>query len=131
MGYYYRWEDFPEKQVSYLKDSSDVDKLLISIMSTSNIMLTKINAKKGANVPRHHHVAEQIFIVYKGKMRVTTADGEPKIIGDGDIWVCPSNCPHSVDYLEDTDALEIVSPIRMDNFTGYTISHTFFDKKER
>ena len=127
MGYYYRWEDFPEKQVSYLKDSPDADKLLISIMSTSNIMLTKINAKKGAGVPRHHHVAEQLFIVYKGKMRVTTGDGEPRIIGDGDIWVCPSNCSHSVDYLEDTDALEIVSPIRMDNFTGYTISHTSFD----
>ena len=130
MGYYYRWEDFPEKQVSYLKDSPDADKLLISIMSTSNIMLTKINAKKGAGVPRHHHVAEQLFIVYRGKMRVTTGDGEPRIIGDGDIWVCPSNCFHSVDYLEDTDALEIVSPIRMDNFTGYTIPHTFFDQDE-
>lgn len=124
---YYRWEDFPEKEVSYLKGTPDADKLLITILSTQNIMLSKINAKKGAGVPRHHHEAEQIFLVYKGKMRVTTGAGEPRTLTEGDIWVCPSNCPHSVDYIEDTDALEIVSPIRMDNFTGYTISHTFFE----
>jgi quercetin dioxygenase-like cupin family protein len=128
MKYYYRWEDFPEKEVSYLKGSPDASKLLIKIMSSANIMLTKINAKEGANVPRHHHAAEQIFIVYKGKMEVTTGDGGPQILTEGDIWVCPSNCLHSVEYLEDTDALEIVSPIRLDNFTGYTISHTFFEK---
>ena len=124
---YYRWEDFPEKEVSYLKGAPDADKLLITILSTKNIMLTKINAKRGAAVPRHHHEAEQIFLVYEGKMRVTTGDGKPHTLTKGDIWVCPSNCSHSVDYIEDTDALEIVSPIRMDNFTGYTIPHTFFD----
>lgn len=124
---YYRWEDFPEKEVSYLKGTPDADKLLITILSTQNIMLSKINAKKGASVPRHHHAAEQIFLVYKGKMRVTTGTDETRILNEGDIWVCPSNCPHSVDYIENTDALEIVSPIRMDNFTGYTISHTFFE----
>ena len=90
--------------------------------------MTRINAKRGAGVPRHHHEAEQIFLINKGKMRVTTGDGEPHVLTDGDIWVCPSNTPHSVDYIEDTDALEIVSPIRMDNFEGYTISHTFFEK---
>ncbi len=129
MAYYHRWEDFPEKEISYLKGRPDASKLLLTILSTSNIMLSKINAKKGANVPRHHHVAEQIFLVYKGKMRVTTGDGEPRVLTDGDIWVCPANCPHRVEYIEDTDALEIVSPIRMDNFTGYTISHTFFNEK--
>lgn len=127
MEYYYRWEDFPEREISYLKGAPDASKLLITILSTANIMLSRINAKKGANVPKHHHVAEQIFLLTKGKMRVTTGDGKPRMLKEGDIWVCPSNCPHSVEYLEDTDALEIVSPIRMDNFTGYTISHTFFD----
>ena len=61
MGYYYRWEDFPEKEVAYLKGSHDASKLLITILSTANIMLSKINAKKGANVPRHYHEAEQFF----------------------------------------------------------------------
>jgi quercetin dioxygenase-like cupin family protein len=127
MGYYHRWEEFPEREVSYLKGLPEASKLLIRIMSGEKIMLTKINAKKGARVPNHHHEAEQIFLLYKGKMRVTSANEEPRELSPGDIWVLPSNTPHSVEYIEDTEALEIVSPIRLDNFIGYTVKHTFFE----
>lgn len=127
MGYYHRWEEFPEREVSYLQGMPESSKLLIRIMSGEKIMLTKINAKKGARVPNHHHEAEQIFLLYKGKMRVTSGKESPRVLSQGDIWVLPSNCPHSVDYIEDTEALEIVSPIRLDNFIGYTVRHTFFE----
>ena len=116
MGYYHRWEEFPEREVSYLQEMPESSKLLI-----------RINAKKGARVPNHHHEAEQIFLLFKGKMRVTSANESPRELSQGDIWVLPSNCPHSVEYIEDTDALEIVSPIRLDNFIGYTVKHTFFE----
>jgi quercetin dioxygenase-like cupin family protein len=127
MKYYHRWEEFPEREVSYLRGMPESSKLLIRIMSGEKIMLSKINAKKGARVPNHHHEAEQIFVIYNGKIRVTTEQEPPRIIALGDIWVVPSNCPHSLEYIEDTDALEIVSPIRLDNFIGYTIRHTFFE----
>jgi len=127
MGYYYRWEEFPEREVSYLQGMPESSMLLIRIMSGEKIMLTKINAKQGACVPNHHHEAEQIFLLFKGKMRVTSANESPRELSPGDIWVLPSNCPHSVEYIEDTDALEIVSPIRLDNFIGYTVKHTFFE----
>lgn len=127
MGYYHRWEEFPEREVSYLQGMPESRKLLIRIMSGEKIMLTKINAKQGACVPNHHHEAEQIFLLFKGKMRVTSANESPRELSPGDIWVLPSNCPHSVEYIEDTDALEIVSPIRLDNFIGYTVKHTFFE----
>ena len=127
MGYYHRWEEFPEREVSYLKGLPEASKLLIRIMSGEKIMLTKINAKKGAHVPNHHHEAEQMFLLFKGKMQVTSANETPRELSPGDIWVLPSNTPHSVEYIEDTDALEIVSPIRLDNFIGYTVRHTFFE----
>ncbi len=127
MGYYHRWEEFPEREVSYLQGMPESSKLLIRIMSGEKIMLTKINAKQGARIPNHHHEAEQIFLLFKGKMRVTSANESPRELSPGDIWVLPSNCPHSVEYIEDTDALEIVSPIRLDNFIGYTVKHTFFE----
>lgn len=127
MGYYHRWEEFPEREVSYLRGLPEASKLLIRIMSGEKIMLTKINAKKGARVPNHHHEAEQIFLLYKGKMRVTSANEDSRELSPGDMWVLPSNTPHSVEYIEDTHALEIVSPIRLDNFVGYTVKHTFFE----
>ena len=127
MGYYHRWEDFPLREIGYLQGRPDSSKLLVRIMSSSKMMVTQINAKKGAFVPLHHHEAEQIILVSKGEMR-GIMDGSSQLLGPGGIWVVPANMPHSVEYVEDTDAIEIVSPIRLDNFVGYTIQHTFFDK---
>ena len=127
MGYYYHWDDFPLREIGYLKGRPGSSKLLVRIMSSSRIMVTQINAKQGASVPLHHHEAEQIIIVSRGQIRVITGKDEPRLLGPGGIWVIPSNEPHSVEYIEDTDAIEMVSPIRLDNFDGYAISHTFFD----
>jgi quercetin dioxygenase-like cupin family protein len=128
MGYYYQWEDFPLREISYLKGRPEASKLLVRIMSSARMMVTQINAKKGALVPLHHHEAEQIILVLKGQIRGTTGKEAPQMIGPGGIWVVPSNMPHRVEYVEDTEAIEVVSPPRMDNFVGYTLSHTFFDE---
>ena len=128
MGFYHHWDDFPLREIGYLKGRPDSSKLLVRIMSSSRMMVTQINAKAGAFVPLHHHEAEQIILVSTGQMRGITGENSSQLLGPGGIWVVPANMPHSVEYVEDTDAIEIVSPIRLDNFVGYTISHTFFDK---
>jgi len=128
MGYYHHWEDFPLREIGYLKGRPESSKLLVRIMSASRIMVTQINARKGAFVPLHHHEAEQIILVFKGKIRALTGKDSSEFLGPGGIWVVPANMPHSVEYVEDTEAIEMVSPIRLDNFVGYTISHTFFDE---
>ncbi len=128
MGYYHQWEDFPLREISYLKGRPEASKLLVRIMSSARMMVTQINAKKGALVPLHHHEAEQIILVLRGQIRGTTGKEAPQMIGPGGIWVVPSNMPHRVEYVEDTEAIEVVSPPRMDNFVGYTLSHTFFDE---
>jgi quercetin dioxygenase-like cupin family protein len=130
MGYYHHWDDFPLREISYLKGSPESSKLLVRIMSSSRIMVTQINAKKGASVPLHHHEAEQIIIVLKGRIRARTGKDSSELLGSGGLWVVPADMPHGVDYIEDTDAIEMVSPIRLDNFEGYTISHTFFDRED-
>jgi quercetin dioxygenase-like cupin family protein len=128
MGYYHQWDDFPLREIGYLQGRPDSSKLLVRIMSSSRMMVTQINAKQGAFVPLHHHEAEQIILVLKGQMRGITGKDSSQLLGPGGIWVVPADTPHSVEYVEDTDAIEIVSPIRLDNFVGYTISHTFFDQ---
>jgi quercetin dioxygenase-like cupin family protein len=128
MGFYHEWGDFPEREISYLKGRPESSKLLVRIMSSERMMVTNIHARKGAFVPLHHHAAEQIIVVLKGKIKAMMGKDSSKILGPGGIWVVPSNHPHSVKYLEDTEALEVVSPPRLDNFVGYTISHTFFDE---
>jgi len=131
MGTYHRFEDFPQRTVSYLAGRQNSEGIKIRILSTERIMLTEINVQGGGNIPRHHHEAEQIIIIQKGEARVTTGKEPPRILKAGDIWVVPSNVMHGVEYLGDVEGLEIVSPPRLDNFIGYTIKHTFFEEDEK
>ena len=61
---------------------------------------------------------------------MTTGTEPPRLLKAGDIWIVPSNTMHGLEYQGDVEALEIVSPPRMDNFTGYTIKHTFFEEEK-
>ena len=79
MGYYHRWEDFPEKEVYYLPGME----IKARIMSSERIMLTDINAKKGVKIRMHHHEPEQIVLVYKGAIRVRTGKEEPGLSAQG------------------------------------------------
>lgn len=127
MGNYHTWEEFPQRTVSYLAGKPTSENIKIRILSTERIMLTDIKVKGGGRIPRHYHEAEQIIILQKGEARVTTGMEPPRVIKAGDIWIVPSNTVHGVEYLSDVEALEIVSPPRLDNFVGYTIQHTFFE----
>jgi len=128
MGYYHRWDEFPQRGVSYLKGLPNSEGLKIRIMASEHMMFTQISVKGGAKIPRHHHVAEQVVFLTKGKMRVTTAGAPARVLVPGDIWVVPANVTHGIEYIGDCEALEAVSPLRLDNFTGYTIKQTFFDE---
>jgi len=131
MGPYHRFEDFPQRTVSYLAGRPDSEGIKIRVLSSERMMLTEISVKGGGTVPRHHHEAEQIIIIQKGEARVTTGKGLPRLLKPGDIWIVPSHTMHGVEYLGDVEALEIVSPPRLDNFIGYTIKHTFFEEDEK
>jgi len=131
MGTYHRWEDFPQRKVSYLVGRPNAEGIKIRIMSTERIMLTEIKVQGGGTVPRHYHEAEQIILIQRGEARVTTGKEPARLLKSGDIWIVPSNTMHGVEYLGDVKALEIVSPPRMDNFIGYTIKHTFFEEEEK
>ena len=130
MGTFHRWEDFPQRTVSYLAGRPNSEGIKIRILSTERIMLTEIKVQGGGTIPRHYHEAEQIIMVQKGEARVTTGKEPPRLLRAGDIWIVPSNTMHGVEYLGDVEALEIVSPPRMANFIGYTIKHTFFEGDE-
>ena len=67
MGYYHRWDEFPQRGVSYLKGLPNSEGLKIRIMASEHMMFTQISVKGGAKIPRHHHVAEQVVFLTKGR----------------------------------------------------------------
>jgi len=67
---------------------------------------------KGAKLPEHAHVHEQIAAVIAGKMRFVVA-GKPIEISDGSVML-KSNVPHSAEALEESWLLDTFSPLRED-----------------
>ncbi len=131
MGTYHRWEDFPEQTAYYLKDNPECSGIKSRRISTDRIMVSKIAVKGGAKIPRHFHEAEQIMFIQKGTAHVTTDDQTVRTLGPGDIWVVPSSVVHGVEYVGDVEAMEVVSPPRLDTLIGYVIPHTFFEKDKK
>jgi quercetin dioxygenase-like cupin family protein len=129
MGFYHRWEEFPEFTAYYLKENPDCAGIKSRKIATDRMMVSNIRVKKGAKIPRHYHDAEQIVLIHKGLARVTTGDKTVHTLGPGGIWVVPSNVVHSVQYVGDTEAIEVVSPPRVDTLVGYLVPHTFLVKE--
>ena len=99
MRYYHQWEDFPEREISYLQGRPESSKLLVRIMSSERMMVTHINAKKGASVPLHHHEAEQILLVLKGKIKAIMGKDSSQILGPGRSGWFPQTIPTASNML--------------------------------
>ena len=129
MGYYHHWEEVPEFTAYYLKENPDCAGIKSRKIATDRMMVSNIRVKGRAKIPRHYHEAEQIVLIHKGLARVTTGDKKVHTLGPGGIWVVPSNVVHSVQYVGDTEAIEVVSPPRVDTLVGYLVPHTYLVKE--
>ena len=79
--------------------------------------VARLRLRKGAVVPLHYHVNEQISMVESGRLRVVIA-GEECIVASGQTITIPPNAPHLVEALEDAVATDLFCPIREDWIRG-------------
>ena len=68
---------------------------------------------KGAKVPEHAHVHEQIAAVLSGKMQFVVAGQTRDVVG-GEVVMLKSNVPHSAEALEESWIIDTFSPPRED-----------------
>jgi quercetin dioxygenase-like cupin family protein len=80
-------------------------------------MLGFIFLKKGAVVPAHKHLSEQITFIMRGALKFTI-DGKDYTVRQNEVLVIPSNVIHEAIALEDTDDFDCFSPLRHDWLTG-------------
>ena len=77
------------------------------------MMQVEIHIAKGASVPRHRHVHEQVTHIVSGVLDFTLGDTTTTMQA-GDTLVIPSNNWHSVQAVEDVVAIDTFSPPRED-----------------
>jgi quercetin dioxygenase-like cupin family protein len=76
-------------------------------------LLTEFKLSEGSLLPKHRHPQEQTGYLVSGKILLSIGpeefEAEP-----GDSWCIPGNVEHGAHILEDSVAVEIFSPIRVD-----------------
>lgn len=102
---FYRFESMPMEKMS--------DLISRQYIYASQSMLVKWYFKKGAEVPLHHHVNEQITWITKGSVKVFS-QGREYIVKAGEVIVFPANVPHHFFALEDTIDIDFFTPARQD-----------------
>jgi quercetin dioxygenase-like cupin family protein len=83
------------------------------VLRSEKIEVTRAFFASGKGAKTHSHPEEQVFIILKGRLRVT-CDGETYECGPGEGSFHPSNAEHTVEALEDVTAVSfknLVDPI--------------------
>ena len=93
------------------------EKLGRKVIYGEKVTLAQIFLAKDALVPMHQHESEQISCVLEGTVKFEL-EGTEVVVHKGEVLQIPSNAPHSARALEDSVALDIFSPIRLDWLTG-------------
>lgn len=105
---WYRWDDMPKENLN-----ESLDRRLIT---GDRMMLAHVYLKKGAVVPLHSHVNEQMTYILEGALRFWIGEDESEVmdVRAGEVLHIPSNVPHKAEALEDTLDVDIFSPPRQD-----------------
>ncbi|GAO43290.1 cupin domain-containing protein [Flavihumibacter petaseus] len=67
--------------------------------------------RKGAVIPEHSHVNEQITYITEGELQMTIG-GKTTVFGPGNVQVIPPNVPHSGLALTDCRVIDSWTPVR-------------------
>jgi quercetin dioxygenase-like cupin family protein len=114
-----RWDDVPVERVT--------EEITRQVIIGRNEMMARVLLKKGAVVPTHSHVSEQITWVLEGAMRLWIGVPEREVLlTPGTFVVIPPDVPHRAEAIEDTVDVDLFSPIRQDWLDG---TDTYFHRK--
>jgi quercetin dioxygenase-like cupin family protein len=101
----YRWSEVEEEKPIALLTRRKV--------TGDQMLLAKIHLAKGCKVDLHSHESEQMGVVLSGHLRWTLGGDSPRTVDirGGETIHLPANVPHGVEALEDSDVIDVLSPV--------------------
>ena len=87
------------------------------VIHTGQMTIAQLEIRKGAVVPEHSHINEQVANVEHGSL-LFRVGGVEQLVVSGESLEIPPNAPHSVVALEDTQVTDIFTPRREDWIAG-------------
>jgi quercetin dioxygenase-like cupin family protein len=108
MGFY-DWDKLKPEEISELYKRQ--------LALGENIMVARVEVKQWAFTQTHSHESEEVIIALKGAWQFHLPGGDV-ILRDNQMLSIPPGVEHSSQVLEDTIALDICTPARLDWITG-------------
>lgn len=104
-----RWDDIEHEQLSA--------GIARRVLHGDGLTVARIYLKKGAVVPLHSHINEQLSCVVEGRLRFDF-EASQQVVSAGEMMQISANEPHQVEALEDSVALDFFQPVREDWVRG-------------
>jgi quercetin dioxygenase-like cupin family protein len=104
-----RWDDIEHEQLG--------PGIARRVLHGDGLTVARIYLKRGAIVPLHSHLNEQLSYVLEGRLRFDFPDRQ-QVVGAGEMMQISAHEPHSVEALEDSVALDVFQPVREDWLRG-------------
>ena len=100
-----RWKDVELEHLNPLLDRQ--------MVVGEEVMVARVMLKKGAHVPMHDHVNEQITYILEGALKFSIG-GREIVVHGGEVLCIPPDLPHEAWAVEDTVDLDVFHPPRED-----------------
>jgi|SRR5580765_882515 len=111
------WKSIPKQEVTA--------GLVRQYVTASRVTIASLEMKRGCAVPSHSHENEQVTLVLSGALKFDVA-GKEIVVRAGEVLELPPHVPHGVvEVLEDSQVVDVFSPIRQDWIDG---TDTYFRK---
>jgi quercetin dioxygenase-like cupin family protein len=78
-----------------------------------NTLMTEFLLDGGSRLPLHSHPHEQTGYLVQGRLKMMIGD-ETFLAEPGDGWSIPGNTLHGAEALQDSVAIEVFSPVRIE-----------------
>ncbi|HWF09658.1 MAG TPA: cupin domain-containing protein [Bryobacteraceae bacterium] len=105
----YNWSAVAEEKLNPL--------LSRRCIHTPQMTVARIWLGKGAVVPTHEHVNQQVTMLETGTLEFEM-EGRRLVLRPGDALVIPPHVPHRVEALEESTATDLFTPAREDWMRG-------------
>ena len=102
---HHRWSDVPSETITPF--------IARRYITGDRVTVARFELKQNGVVPRHSHEQEQISYVVNGRLKFLI-NGQELLVSAGEVLQIPSWVEHEVHVLEDTQVLDVFSPVRQD-----------------